>query len=78
MLRQAYRSVPPLVIVQAQDLLSLGTEARFNRPGHEHGNWKWRMTSEQLNRLREESSSYLREQALVTGRLYPKTVDQLL
>lgn len=71
MLRQAYRSVSPLVIVQAQDLLSLGSEARFNKPGHEQGNWKWRMTSEQLNSLRQDSSSYLREQAFLTGRLSP-------
>jgi len=78
MLRQAYRSVSTLVIVQTQDLLSLGTEARFNKPGHEQGNWKWRMTSEQLNRLWQDSSSYLREQALLTGRLCPNLDDQSL
>jgi len=56
----------------------LGTEARFNKPGHEQGNWKWRMTSEQLNRLWQDSSPYLREQALLTGRLCPNLDDQSL
>lgn len=69
MMRQAYRTVSPLVILQAQDLLSLGTEARFNRPGFEQGNWQWRMTYDAFEKLRSESSDYLRDQALITGRL---------
>ena len=32
-----------LVIVQMQDLLGLGSEARFNRPGTLGGNWQWRL-----------------------------------
>jgi 4-alpha-glucanotransferase len=69
MLRLAYRSVSPLVIVPAQDLLSLGSEARFNTPGEPAGNWSWRMTVKQLDQLRRESSAYLRSQAELTGRL---------
>jgi len=68
-MRQAYRTVSPLVILQAQDLLSRGTEARFNRPGFEQGNWQWRMTYDAFEKLRSESSDYLRDQALITGRI---------
>ena len=56
-----------LVIVSVQDLLSLGSEARFNCPGEAIGNWQWRMNHSQLNSL-FKSSNYLLEQAKVTGR----------
>ena len=68
-MRQAYRTVSPLVIFQAQDLLSLGRDARFNRPGCEQGNWQWRMTFEAFDKLQSESSGYLKDQALITGRI---------
>ena len=32
-----------LVIVPAQDLLGLGSEARLNTPGIAEGNWAWRL-----------------------------------
>jgi len=35
-------------ITTAQDLLELGSEARFNTPGTVEGNWTWRVTTEQL------------------------------
>jgi 4-alpha-glucanotransferase len=38
-------------IIAAQDLLELGTEARFNTPGNPQGNWRWRMTDDQLAHL---------------------------
>lgn len=69
MLRFAYRSIAPLVIIPVQDLLSLGSEGRFNRPGSSQGNWQWRMTKSQLSMLHENSSSYLWDQAKITGRL---------
>ncbi len=68
LLRFAYRTVSPLVIVPVQDLLGLGSEARLNSPGVASGNWQWRMNHTQLKSL-FESSSYLREQAKITGRL---------
>ena len=52
-----------------QDVLSLGSEARLNRPGHAFGNWSWRMTGEQLTSLTGETAAYLREQAKASGRL---------
>ena len=68
LLRFAYRTVSPLVIVPVQDLLGLGSEARLNSPGVASGNWQWRMSHTQLNSL-FESSSYLWEQAKISGRL---------
>ncbi len=67
-LRAAYRSVAKLTVVTAQDLLSLGSEARFNVPGTPTGNWRWRITPEQFGKLRDETAPYLREQAQITGR----------
>ena len=72
MIRQAYRSVSQLIIIPAQDLLSLGPEARFNTPGQAHGNWNWRMTDQQFQTLRHDSTNYLHEQAVISGRLIPK------
>ena len=69
LLRFAYRTISPLVIVSVQDLLSLGSEARFNCPGEAIGNWQWRMNCSQLESL-FESSKYLREQAKITGRSF--------
>ncbi len=40
------------VILPVQDVLGLGDEARVNIPGVPEGNWTWRMTPEQLIRLR--------------------------
>ena len=37
-----------LSIVPAQDVLSLGSEARLNTPGREDGNWRWRLRRGQL------------------------------
>jgi 4-alpha-glucanotransferase len=69
MVRQAYRSVSQLIIFPAQDLLSLGSEARFNTPGVPSGNWSWRMAAEQFQALRNQSTDYLYNQASICGRL---------
>lgn len=37
------------VVIQLQDYLELGTEARFNTPSTLGGNWVWRVQEEQLN-----------------------------
>ncbi|MBH25239.1 MAG: 4-alpha-glucanotransferase [Myxococcales bacterium] len=57
LLRAAWMSVAGLAIAPAQDVLSLGTEARMNTPGEADGNWAWRMapgalTEELIQRLR--------------------------
>ncbi|MBI5769017.1 MAG: 4-alpha-glucanotransferase [Verrucomicrobia bacterium] len=66
--RAAYASVANLAVVPLQDLLSLGSEARFNTPGKSQGNWTWRYRPEQLRALRDNSATYLRDLAELTGR----------
>lgn len=50
LIRLAMASVATLCIIPAQDLLDLGDEARFNRPGEAAGNWRWRLAPDQLDR----------------------------
>jgi 4-alpha-glucanotransferase len=63
MIRAGYSSPSRLFVVPMQDLLSLGSEARMNTPGEATGNWQWRFTSDQLDRLWTESAGYLKELA---------------
>ena len=67
-IRAAYSSVANLAVIPLQDLLSLGSEARFNTPGKAQGNWTWRYRAEQLVALRQNSAAYLRELAELSGR----------
>jgi 4-alpha-glucanotransferase len=67
-LRAAYASVANLAIVSLPDLLSLGSEARFNTPGKSQGNWTWRFRDETLQTLRRNSTGYLRELGALYGR----------
>jgi 4-alpha-glucanotransferase len=60
MRRKLYASQAELVIVTAQDVLELGSEAKMNTPATTQGNWTWRMTQGQLEdaaweRLGEEA-----------------------
>jgi 4-alpha-glucanotransferase len=50
-IRASYSSVSRLAVVTLPDLLSLGTEGRFNTPGRPDGNWQWRYRASQLDRL---------------------------
>ena len=43
------RSPSRLAIVPMQDYLGLGAEARMNRPSTSGGNWRWRMTEQQMS-----------------------------
>ena len=43
LLRAGLGSVARLFVLQLQDLLELGGEARINRPGSDSGNWRWRL-----------------------------------
>ncbi len=43
LIKLAIESEAKLAIVPMQDLLALGTEARFNTPGTIDNNWQWRM-----------------------------------
>ncbi len=68
LIRAAYKSPARLAITPLQDLLSLGSEARFNTPGTDAGNWQWRYQPAQLQGLLESSGAYLRELAWITDR----------
>jgi 4-alpha-glucanotransferase len=69
LIRSAYSSVARLAVIPMQDLLSLGSEARFNTPGQGQGNWTWRYREDQFRTLRENSAGYLREIGGLYGRL---------
>jgi 4-alpha-glucanotransferase len=57
LIRLTFSSPARLAMIQAQDVLGLGGEARMNIPGRATGSWRWRMapnalTTEQAKRLR--------------------------
>ncbi|MBR3296868.1 MAG: 4-alpha-glucanotransferase [Firmicutes bacterium] len=57
-LKELYASGAPWVVVQLQDVLGLGSEARMNVPGTAEGNWHWRagagtLTAEVAERFRK-------------------------
>ena len=73
-IRSGFSSVANLAVFPLQDLMSLGSEARFNTPGKGQGNWTWRYTPDQLERLQRDAASYLRSLAELYGRLPDKCV----
>lgn len=65
LIRLAWMSVADYAITPLQDVLSLGSEARMNRPGQPSGNWRWRyraemLTDKLLDRLAEFTELYER------------------
>ncbi len=68
-IRASYEAVSRLAVIPMQDILSLGSEARFNLPGKAAGNWQWRYTEAQLDSLLGGTASYLRELGDLYGRL---------
>ncbi len=67
MIRAAWASVATVAIAPLQDLLSMGSEARMNRPGIATGNWRWRFRADQFRpdaipRLEELTRLYNRVQ----------------
>lgn len=60
-------SVADIAIVTAQDVLNLDGSARMNDPAVMTGNWKWRLSDEQLNALTLEHLAQLTRE---TGRWY--------
>ena len=49
MMRMAMMSVADTCILTAQDLISLGKEARINIPSTVGGNWQWRIDGACIN-----------------------------
>ncbi len=66
LIRLAHSSPARLAMVQAQDVLGLGSEARMNVPGRATGSWRWRLRPAQLTR---EHARRLRAAAEEAGRL---------
>ncbi|QJX00703.1 4-alpha-glucanotransferase [Frigoriglobus tundricola] len=48
LIRSAWASVAVLAIAPLQDLLSMGSDARMNKPGVATGNWRWRFRLDQF------------------------------
>ena len=65
MIRTAYSSIADVVILQMQDILQLGSEARMNQPATVGINWKWRFSDELLP---EERRSWIRTQTALYRR----------
>ncbi len=66
LIRAAFTSVAQTAIVPVQDVLSLGSEARMNRPGDGDANWSWRFAPGALTR---HHANRLRRLAEITGRI---------
>lgn len=60
MIRTAYASVSDLAVIQMQDFLGLGSEARMNVPSTiGGGNWSWRLKGDELtDKLAEKILKY--------------------
>jgi 4-alpha-glucanotransferase len=63
LIRLAMSSPARIAMVQAQDVLGLGSEARMNHPARAAGNWRWRLESSRVltpalaERLRDASAA---------------------
>ena len=66
LIRTAFASISDLVIIQMQDYLELGSEARMNIPSTiGNGNWAWRLkdgdlTPELSKRIKKYAKTYFR------------------
>jgi 4-alpha-glucanotransferase len=65
LIRLAFASPAQLAMIQAQDVLGLGSEARMNQPGRASGAWKWRL---EAGALTPEHARRLRAAAEAAGR----------
>ncbi len=70
LIRLAFSSIAGLCVIPLQDILSLGNNARMNKPSSVSGNWAWRVRQEALN---PEVSSRLKALAELYGRLSTST-----
>jgi 4-alpha-glucanotransferase len=67
--RASYNAVSNLAVIPLQDLMSLGSESRFNTPGVPQGNWQWRYSVEAIGSLHKNGAKYLRDLAELNGRI---------
>ena len=68
-IRTGYAAVSRLAVFPLQDILSLGSEARFNAPGKPQGNWQWRYRAGQVEQLiNGGTAAYLKSLGALYGR----------
>jgi 4-alpha-glucanotransferase len=71
-IRSAYAAVSKVAVFSMQDILSLGSEGRFNSPGKADGNWKWRIGDADLDWLEKGgTAAYLAGLADLYRRISP-------
>jgi 4-alpha-glucanotransferase len=66
LIRLAYGSPARVAMIQAQDVLGLGSAARMNKPGSASGSWRWQM---EPGALTDELARRLRAVTEAAGRL---------
>jgi 4-alpha-glucanotransferase len=66
LIRLALASRAQVAMMQAQDILGLGSEARMNAPGVAGGAWRWQMSP---GALKPAMARRLREATEAAGRL---------
>jgi 4-alpha-glucanotransferase len=66
LIRLAFQSPARVAMIQAQDMLGLGSEARMNQPGSASGSWRWQM---EAGALKPALARRLREITSEAGRL---------
>ncbi len=64
-IRLAYSSIANVVILQMQDILALGNEARMNLPATVGQNWRWRLWNDAIS---EERRNFVRTLANIYRR----------
>ncbi len=69
-IRTVFLSPAVIAMTTMQDVLSLGADARMNKPSTLGGNWSWRVRGEAIN---PEVAAFLRDAAYSSKRLNPKT-----
>jgi 4-alpha-glucanotransferase len=70
LIRLAMMSAADTVVFPLQDVLGLGAEARMNRPSTAHGNWEWRLTTDQLsNPVSEKMQALTRTYGRITDNI---------
>jgi 4-alpha-glucanotransferase len=71
-IRKIYESPAVLAMLQVQDILMLGEEARMNVPGVPEGNWKWKMPGSNVEEAfmdADQRLKWFRALAERTGRM---------
>ena len=70
-IRTVFLSPAVIAMTTIQDVLSLGADARMNRPATLGGNWSWRVRREAIN---PDVAGFLRRAAFGSKRLNPKAI----